>query len=189
MQKLPLSEVPNGGWLHDIFPSKIKSNSYKLYHWRMIFSWPLEKWFWRQQCTLAVCHLTNKYSFNTLTPNPQKVYILNFFQSRVLQEAQQDQCTIQLDESTAHRHLKSPQSLCGRSVHLNMVTVMVMNDLPPTPLLTVNHSSHSETQLFQNLILKILGQCNAYGQRSHLTWKIQRSRSLPRSNPLVTFEV
>ena len=29
---------------------------------------------------------------------------------------------IKLDESTAHRHLKSPQSLSGRSIHLTLVT-------------------------------------------------------------------
>ena len=54
-----------------------------------------------------------------------------------------------LDESTAGRHLKSPQSLSGRSLHLTLVTKW---------------------------------------SRSHLTLKIQMSRSWPRSNPLVTFE-
>ena len=62
--------------------------------------------------------------------------------------------------------------------------VMVMNDLLPPPLFNINWPSHSEIQLFQNLTMKILGQHHAYGQRSrsHLSLKIQRSRSLPRSN-------
>ena len=65
-----------------------------------------------------------------------------------------------------------------------------MNDLLPPPLFNVNRPSHSEIQLFQNLTMKILGQSHVCGQRSrsHLTLKIQRSRSWPRSNPLVTFE-
>ena len=64
----------------------------------------------------------------------------------------------QLDESTARRHLKSPRS---PDLDQRMVTVMVMN-----------------------------GQGRACGQRSrsHLTLKIQRSRSCSRSNLLVTFE-
>ena len=68
--------------------------------------------------------------------------------------------------------------------------VMVMDDLLPPPLFNVNWPSHSEIQLFPNLTMKILGQHHVYGQksRSHLTLKIQRSRSLPRSNQLVTFE-
>ena len=71
-----------------------------------------------------------------------------------------------------------------------MVTVMAMNDLLPPPLFNVNRSSHSEIQLFQNLTMKILGQGHACGQRSrsHLTSKIQRWMSGPRSNVLVTFE-
>ena len=50
-----------------------------------------------------------------------------------------------LDESTARRQLKSPQSLSGRSLHLALVTKW---------------------------------------SRSHMTLKIQISRSWPRSNPL-----
>ena len=65
--------------------------------------------------------------------------------------------------------------------------VMVMNDLLTPPLFNVNRPSHPEIQLFQNLTMKILGQHHAYGQRSrlHFTLKIQRSRSLPRSNLMV----
>ena len=70
-----------------------------------------------------------------------------------------------------------------------MVMVMVMNDLLPPPLCNVNRPSHSEIQLFQNLTMKIHGQGHVCGQRSrsHLTFKIQRSRSWPRSNLMVTF--
>ena len=68
--------------------------------------------------------------------------------------------------------------------------VMVMNDLLPPPLCNVNQPSHSETQLFQNLTMKIHGQGHVCGQwsKSRLTFKIQGSRLLSRSNPLVTFE-
>ena len=67
---------------------------------------------------------------------------------------------------------------------------MVMNDLLPPPLCNVNWPSHSEIQLFQNLTMKIHGQCHVCGQRSRssLTFKIQRSRLWSNSNPLVTFE-
>ena len=44
-----------------------------------------------------------------------------------------------------------------------MVTVMVMNDLPPHPLCNVNRPSHSEIQLFQNLtMVKVM--CVVKGQ-------------------------
>ena len=71
-----------------------------------------------------------------------------------------------------------------------MVMVMVMNDLLPPPLCNVNWPSHSEIQLFKNLAMKIHGQGHVCGQRSrsHLTFKIQRSRLWSRANPLVTFE-
>ena len=91
----------------------------------------------------------------------------------------------------ARRQLKSPQSLSGRSIHLSLghQMVMVMNDLQPPPLCNVNRPSHSEIQLFQNLTMKIHGQGHVCGQRSrsHLTFKIQRSRLWSRSNPFVTF--
>ena len=68
--------------------------------------------------------------------------------------------------------------------------VMVMNDQLPPPLCNVNRPSHSEKQLFQNLTMKIHGQGHVCGQmsRSNLSFKIQRSRSWSRSNPLVTFK-
>ena len=64
--------------------------------------------------------------------------------------------------------------------------VMVMNVLLPPSLCNVNQPSHSEIQLFQNLTMKIPGQGHVCGQRwrSHLTFKIQRSRLWSRSNPL-----
>ena len=60
----------------------------------------------------------------------------------------------------------------------------------PTPLFNVNQLSHSEIHLFQKFTMKILGQGHVCGQRSmsHLTLKIQRSMSWPRSNQLVKFE-
>ena len=66
--------------------------------------------------------------------------------------------------------------------------IMVMNDLLPPPLCNVNRPSHSEIQLFQNLTMKIHGQDHVCGQRSRscLTFKIQWSRSWPRSNPSVS---
>ena len=72
-----------------------------------------------------------------------------------------------------------------------MVMVMVMNDLLPPPLFNANRPSHSKIQLFQNLTMKIHGQGHVCGQmsRSHLTMKIQRSKSRPRSNRMVTFAV
>ena len=60
---------------------------------------------------------------------------------------------------------KSPQSLSDRSLHLTLVTVMVMNDLLPPLLFNVNQPSLSKIKLFQNL-----------------TMKIQGSRSWPRSH-------
>ena len=60
----------------------------------------------------------------------------------------------------------------------------------PTPVVQCQSIPHSEIQLFQNLTMKNLGQGYACGQRSrsHLTLEIQRSKSWPKSNPLVTFE-
>ena len=54
-------------------------------------------------------------------------------------------------------------------------------------LCNVNRPSHSEIQLFQYLAMKIHGQGHVCRQRSrsHLTFKIQRSRSWSRWNPLV----
>ena len=71
-----------------------------------------------------------------------------------------------------------------------MVMIMVMNDPLPPPLCNVNRPSYSEMQLFQNLTMKIHGQSHVCGQssRSHLTFKIQRSRLWSSPNPFVTFE-
>ena len=64
------------------------------------------------------------------------------------------------------------------------------HEWPTATLCNVNQPSHSEVQLLQNLTMKIHGQGHVCGQRSrsHLTFKIQRSRSWPRSNLTVTFE-
>ena len=105
-----------------------------------------------------------------------------------------DDLSTKLDESTARRQLKSPRSLSGRFIHLTLVTKWLWSWSWMTychPLLcNVNRPSHSEIQLFQNLTMKIHGQSHVCGQRSrsHLTLKIQRSRSWSRSNLMVTFE-
>ena len=86
---------------------------------------------------------------------------------------------MKLNESTAHRHLKSPRSLSGRSLHLTLVTkrswllswmtnsypLCSMPIRPPIP----------KIQLFQNLTTKIHGRGHVCGQkwRLHLTSKIQ----------------
>ena len=95
-----------------------------------------------------------------------------------------------LDESTARRQLKSPQSLSGRSIHLTLVTkwswswswmthchLLCAMSIGP-PILRYSY--------FKIWPWKIHGQGHVCGQssRSHLTFKIQRSSS----NPLVTFE-
>ena len=102
--------------------------------------------------------------------------------------------TEKLDESTARRQLKSPQSLPGRSIHLTLVTkwswswswmtychLLCAMSISP-PILRYNY--------FKILPWKIHGQGHLCGQRSrsHLTFKIQRSRLWSSSNPLVTFE-
>ena len=83
----------------------------------------------------------------------------------------------ELDESTARRQLKSPQSLSGRSIHLNLVTkwswswswmtychlLCGMSIDPP----------NSEIQLFQNLTMKIHGQGHVWGQRSRSRLKFK----------------
>ena len=93
-----------------------------------------------------------------------------------------------LDESTAHRQLKSPRSLSGRFKW--SANGHGHGHLLPPPLCNVNRPSHSDIQLFQNLTMKIHGEGHVCGQRSrsHLTFNIQRSRSQSRSNPLSTVE-
>ena len=60
-----------------------------------------------------------------------------------------------------------------------------------TPFVQCQSASHSEIQLFQNLTMKIHGQGHVCGQRSrsHLTFKIQRSRLWSRSNPLGSIDM
>ena len=102
---------------------------------------------------------------------------------------------LKLDESTAHRHLKSPQSLSGRPLHLILVTKWSQS------WSSMTYSSHPLRSMsigppilrysyFRISPWKILGQGHACGQRSrsHLTFKIQKFRSWPSSNPLVTFD-
>ena len=98
---------------------------------------------------------------------------------------------IQLDESTARRQLKSPQSLSGRSMHLNLVTkwswswswmtychlLCAMSIDPP-----ILRYSYFKIWPWKSMV-KVM-----WGQRSSLTFKIQRSRLWSSSNPLLTFE-
>ena len=98
---------------------------------------------------------------------------------------------LQLDESTAHRQLKSPRSLSCRSIHLTLVTkwsrswswmtychpLCAMSIGPPILRYSYLYGIKVflNPQIFQNLTMKI----HVCGQRSrsHLTFKIQRSRS------------
>ena len=73
-----------------------------------------------------------------------------------------------LDELTARRHLKSPWSLSGRSLHFILVTKrspsLVMNE----PLLfNVNWFSYSWDMAVSNLNLEIQGQGHGQGQTAY----------------------
>ena len=83
-----------------------------------------------------------KYIWNCLRQNQ-----LNYHEHNSVKFQQQQQ----LDESMAHRHLKSPRSLSGRSLHLTLVTKWSGSGSWMTyshpPLFNVNRPSHSEIQL------------------------------------------
>ena len=68
-----------------------------------------------------------------------------------------------------------------------MVMIMVMNDLLPPPLCNVNDPPILRYSYFKiwpwKSMVKVM-----WGQRSSLTFKIQRSRLWSSSNPLLTFE-
>ena len=117
-------------------------------------------------------------------------------------------------ESTARRHLKSPRSLSGRSLHLVLVTKRSW--MPPFCSKSIGLPI-AEIQVFQNLTLKIQseGHGQVQSQWLHLMHIIQsiyllrslwqsdyfgldmanfifdlenlRSMSWPRSNPIATF--
>ena len=71
----------------------------------------------------------------------------------------------QQDESTARRHLKSPWSLSGSSLHLTLVTKRSRSWSWITPDCSLSIGSPiPEIGLFQNLTLKIQGQGHSQGQ-------------------------
>ena len=146
---------------------------------------------------------------------------------------------VQLDESTARRQLKSPQSLSGRSIHLTLVNkwswswmtychpLSAMSSALPFSDTAISKFDHENpcsrscvwskvkvTFDLQNSKVKVMVkfkpighiwrlEFNRYvrfsfrGNRTTFGWDIgnsivdlenSRSRSWPRSNPMVTFE-
>ena len=90
-----------------------------------------------------------------------------------------------LDESTACRHLNSPRSLCARSLHLTLVTKWSWS----WTWMTYSHpfvQCQSALPSWHTAISKFDHENPWSRSRSHLTLKIQRSRSLPRSNLMVS---
>ena len=82
----------------------------------------------------------------------------------------------QQDESTARRHLKSPWSLSGSSLHLTLVTKRSRSWSWMTPDCSLSIGPPiPEIGLFQNLTLKIQGQGHSQGQTRwlHLLLRIQ----------------
>ena len=82
----------------------------------------------------------------------------------------------QQDESTAGRHLKSPQSLKGSYLHLILVTKRSQSWSWMTPVCSMSIGPPiPEIRLFQNLTLKIQGQGHSQGQTRwlHLLLRIQ----------------
>ena len=85
----------------------------------------------------------------------------------------------QQDESMARRHLKSPRSLSGSSLHLILVTKRSRSWSWMTPGCSMSIDSPiPEIRLFQNLTLKIQGQGHSQGQTRwlHLLLRIQSIR-------------
>ena len=97
-----------------------------------------------------------------------------------------------LDESTARRQLKSPRSQSGRSIHLTLVTKWSWS---------WSGQGHGQDQNWRPY-LRPRSSINMFvfsfrGNRTIFGWDIansifdlenSRSRSWPRSNPMVTFE-
>ena len=69
--------------------------------------------------TCSTCH---HKSWPTSASHPFSLNSSKFCYSRLLSCKLIQHCHLQPDESTARRQLKSPQSLSGRSIHLNLVT-------------------------------------------------------------------
>ena len=81
-----------------------------------------------------------------------------------------------LDELTARRHLKSPWSLSGRSLHFILVTKRSRSWSRMNPFCSMSIGPPiPEIRLFQNLNLKIQGQSHGQGQTQwlHLMPRIQ----------------
>ena len=87
----------------------------------------------------------------------------------------------QQDKSTARRHLKSPWSLSGSSLNLILVTKRSRSWSWMTPDSSLSIAPPvPEIGLFQNLTLKIQGQCHSQGQTRwlHLFHILQSKRLL-----------
>ena len=87
----------------------------------------------------------------------------------------------QQDESTARRHLKSPWSQSGSSLHLILVTKRSRSWSWITPDCSLSIGPPiPDIGLFQNLTLKIQGQGHSQGQTRwlHLLLRIQSKRLL-----------
>ena len=89
--------------------------------------------------------------------------------------------TKKLDESKACQHLKSPQSLPGRSLHLTLVTKSSrswswMTESHPFCSVSIDPPI-PEIQLFQNLTLKIQGRGQGQSQ-SHWSYLRPRVQSI-----------
>ena len=102
-------------------------------------------------------------------------------------ESYQNQVNIQLDESTAPRHLKSLWSLLDRSLHLILVTKRSRSWSWMTPFCSMSIGPRiAEIRLFQNLTLKIQGHGHGQGQTQWLhlmprigCFKMQKILSCP----------
>ena len=97
-----------------------------------------------------------------------------------------------LDEWMARRHLKSPRLLSGRALHLTLVTKWSwswswMTYSHPLCWMSIGPPV-LRYSYFKILPWKSMVKVMCVVKGSHLTLKIQRSRSWSRSNPLVPFE-
>ena len=105
----------------------------------------------------------------------------------------------ELDESTAHRHLKSPQSLSGRSLHLTLVTKWPRSHM--TFKIQILIQGHGQGQTHWSY-LRPRVQIDMFAFRFVAIGPVlveiykkfifylanSRSMSQPRSNPMVTLE-
>ena len=99
--------------------------------------WPKSNQFWRWSGYISICFPENAW---------KSKFDLLYLKSKCHQkeENQQTMAEISLGESTAHRHLKSPQSLSGRSLHFTSVikrsgSFSYMTDLHPFCSMSIGH--------------------------------------------------